>query len=88
MPPPLHGPSLPDPGARSQGRGSPTGHGAPRAAPGARGPPPGERERGPSVAVVVPGVPLQPRSAVGLEGPARCPSQRPESWPPWGRGTG
>ncbi|OPJ79637.1 hypothetical protein AV530_001591 [Patagioenas fasciata monilis] len=41
LPPPLHGPSLPDPGARSQGRGSPAGHGAPRASPGARGPPPG-----------------------------------------------
>ncbi|XP_064295580.1 E3 ubiquitin-protein ligase RNF38 isoform X2 [Phalacrocorax carbo] len=39
--PPLHGPSLPEPGARSQGRGSPAGHGAPRAAPGVRGPPPG-----------------------------------------------
>ncbi|XP_065512215.1 E3 ubiquitin-protein ligase RNF38 isoform X5 [Caloenas nicobarica] len=41
LPPPLHGPSLPDPGARSQGRGSPAGHGTPRAASGARGPPPG-----------------------------------------------
>ncbi|XP_075344787.1 E3 ubiquitin-protein ligase RNF38 isoform X2 [Mycteria americana] len=40
-PTPLHGPSLPEPGARSQGRGSPAGHGAPRAAPGARGLPPG-----------------------------------------------
>ncbi|XP_074022380.1 E3 ubiquitin-protein ligase RNF38 [Numenius arquata] len=40
-PPPLHGPSLPEPGVRSQGRGSPAGHGAPRTAPGARGPPPG-----------------------------------------------
>ncbi|KAM7023520.1 E3 ubiquitin-protein ligase RNF38 isoform 1-T1 [Acridotheres tristis] len=40
-PPPLHGPSLTEAGARSQGRGSPAGHGAPRGAPGARAPPPG-----------------------------------------------
>ncbi|XP_058721309.1 E3 ubiquitin-protein ligase RNF38 isoform X2 [Poecile atricapillus] len=40
-PPPLHGPSLPEAGARSQGRGSPAGHGAPRGVPGARAPPPG-----------------------------------------------
>ncbi|XP_041879457.1 E3 ubiquitin-protein ligase RNF38 isoform X2 [Corvus kubaryi] len=40
-PPPLHGPSLPEAGARSQGRGSPAGHGAPRGGPGVRAPPPG-----------------------------------------------
>nr|XP_021389537.2 E3 ubiquitin-protein ligase RNF38 [Lonchura striata domestica] len=40
-PPPLHGPSLPEAGARSQGQGSPAGHGAPRGAPGSRAPPPG-----------------------------------------------
>ncbi|XP_075787388.1 E3 ubiquitin-protein ligase RNF38 isoform X2 [Pelodiscus sinensis] len=32
-PPPLHGPGLPEQGARSQGRGSPAGLGHPRAAP-------------------------------------------------------
>ncbi|XP_066472821.1 E3 ubiquitin-protein ligase RNF38 isoform X1 [Tiliqua scincoides] len=40
-PPHLHGPSLPELGARSQGRGSPAGHGHPRAPPGARAPAPG-----------------------------------------------
>ncbi|XP_053859107.1 E3 ubiquitin-protein ligase RNF38 isoform X2 [Vidua macroura] len=40
-PPPLHGPSLPEAGARSQGRGSPAGHSAPCGAPGSRAPPPG-----------------------------------------------
>ncbi|XP_063150915.1 E3 ubiquitin-protein ligase RNF38 isoform X1 [Candoia aspera] len=40
-PPHLLGPSLPELGARSQGRGSPAGHGHPRAPPGARAPAPG-----------------------------------------------
>ncbi|XP_070598375.1 E3 ubiquitin-protein ligase RNF38 isoform X1 [Erythrolamprus reginae] len=40
-PPHLHGPSLPELGVRSQGRGSPAGHGHPRAPPGARAPAPG-----------------------------------------------
>ncbi|XP_054842229.1 E3 ubiquitin-protein ligase RNF38 isoform X1 [Eublepharis macularius] len=40
-PPHLHGPSLAELGARSQGRGSPAGHGHPRAPPGARAPAPG-----------------------------------------------
>ncbi|XP_064032784.1 E3 ubiquitin-protein ligase RNF38 isoform X1 [Pogoniulus pusillus] len=40
-PPSLRGPSPPEPGARIQGRGSPAGHGTPRAALGARAPPPG-----------------------------------------------
>ncbi|XP_034996382.2 E3 ubiquitin-protein ligase RNF38 isoform X1 [Zootoca vivipara] len=40
-PPHLHGPSLSELGARSQGRGSPAGHGHPRAPPGARAPAPG-----------------------------------------------
>lgn len=68
LPPPLHGPSLPESGARSQGRGSPAGHGAPRAALGPRGPPPGERERGPGRREVALGVPHLPDTGAGPEG--------------------
>lgn len=67
-PPPLHGPSLPEAGARSQGRGSPAGHGAPRGAPGARAPPPGERERVSGGRGAGPGVPPPAGSAAGPQG--------------------
>lgn len=67
-PPPLHGPSLPEAGARSQGRGSPAGHGAPRGTPGARAPPPGERERGPGGLGAGPDVAPPAGSAAGPQG--------------------
>lgn len=67
-PPPLHGPSLPEAGARSQGRGSPAGHGAPRGAPGSRAPPPGEQESGPGGLGAGPGVPPPAGSAAGPQG--------------------
>lgn len=75
-PPPLHGPSLPEAGARSQGRGSPAGHGAPRGAPGARAPPPGERERGPGGLGAGPGVPPRPAAQ-----PARRAAELPSAVP-------